>query len=370
MRIAAELGHRVWRSKVGAWLAKTKPGVALASRFAHLSRLLPLSTPVTVMIDPTNMCNFKCKFCPTGDPELLSTVKRPSGFMRLGLFKKVVESLREFPEKVSVLHLYKDGEPMLNKQLPEMIHYAKQQNVARSVETTSNGLLLNPRKAIELIESGLDQIKISVQHVDDKAYRELTRTDATYERVLGNVEILYNEKMRRNSHLKISAKIIDWDLKESQRRRFRKDFGRITDSIMIDSPMGWSFSELRDFTLGAVAATGKDGFSPINTSRKICSWPFKNLSVNFNGLVSVCCVDWSWGTVVGNAAEQGLMEIWNGNSLYDLRMTHIKGEKCKIGVCANCHYLAGAHPLTDLDSHAEKLMAKYQKTSGVSPAAL
>ena len=301
---------------------------------------------------------------------MLSAVKRPSGFMRPELFKKVVDSLREFPQKVSVLHLYKDGEPMLNKQLPNMIRYAKEQNVARSIETTSNGFLLNVRKAIELIESGLDQIKISVQHVDDKAYRELTRTNASYERVLGNVETLYNEKIRRNSHLKISAKIIDWDLKDSQRRRFRKDFGPVTDSIIMDSPMGWSFSELRDFTLGTGIGTGKDGFSPIKTSRKICSWPFKNLAVNFNGLVSVCCVDWSWGTVVGNASEQGLMEIWNGNSLYEFRIKHIKGERFKIDACANCHYLAGAHPLMDLDSHAEKLMAKYQKRSGCSAAAL
>ena len=363
MRITAEIGHRVWRSKVGTWLLKTKPGVALASRFAHLSRLLPLSTPITVMIDPTNMCNFKCRFCPTGDTQLLSSVQRPSGFMSLELFKKVVDSLREFPEKVSVLHLYKDGEPLLNKELPEMIHYAKEQNVARSIETTSNGFLVDPRKAIQLIESGLDCIKISVQHVENNAYRELTRTGATYERILGNVEFLYNEKVKRNSHLKISAKIIDWGLKDSQKRRFIKDFGSVTDATILDTPMGWSFSQLRDFTLGTGIATGKDGFSPINTSRKICSWPFKNLAVNFNGLVSVCCVDWSLGTVVGNAAKQGLMEIWNGNSLYEFRIRHIQGERFKINACANCHYLAGAHPLMDLDSHADELMTKYYKSS-------
>ena len=28
--------------------------------------ILPLKVPMLIWIDPTNMCNFKCVFCPTG----------------------------------------------------------------------------------------------------------------------------------------------------------------------------------------------------------------------------------------------------------------------------------------------------------------
>ena len=42
---------------------------------------------IRVWIDPTNVCNFKCTFCPTGDDELLKSVNRPKGFMTLETFK-------------------------------------------------------------------------------------------------------------------------------------------------------------------------------------------------------------------------------------------------------------------------------------------
>src|SRR5690606_29355423 len=49
-------------------------------RRQHLKPLretLPLSVPETIHLDPTNLCNFKCTFCPTGDRALLKSVGRP-----------------------------------------------------------------------------------------------------------------------------------------------------------------------------------------------------------------------------------------------------------------------------------------------------
>ena len=62
-------------------------------------------------------CNFRCTFCPTGDYELLKSVSRPLGVMPYELFCKIIDDLKEFPEKLKSLRLYKDGEPFLNKNL-------------------------------------------------------------------------------------------------------------------------------------------------------------------------------------------------------------------------------------------------------------
>ena len=152
-------------------------------RRQHLKPLrdtLPLSD-----LDPTNLCNFKCTFCPTGDRALLKSVGRPIGQMKLELFQKIVDDLADMIEKYdsrpSLLHLYKDGEPLLNKQFPEMVRYAKKRNVARIVSTTSNGALITEELASRIAESGLDQIRISVEHVSDKGYEDITLTFSDYE---------------------------------------------------------------------------------------------------------------------------------------------------------------------------------------------
>ncbi len=45
--------------------------------------------------------------------------------MDYDLFRKVIDDLRKFPEPLKMLRLAANGEPLLNKRLPEMIEYAR-----------------------------------------------------------------------------------------------------------------------------------------------------------------------------------------------------------------------------------------------------
>ena len=58
--------------------------------------ILPLKVPMLIWIDPTNMCNFKCVFCPTGDDELLRSVGRPKGMMNMKTYNKIIEAKKKF----------------------------------------------------------------------------------------------------------------------------------------------------------------------------------------------------------------------------------------------------------------------------------
>lgn len=136
----------------------------------RLAEALPLDAPLSVHIDPTNACNFKCSFCPTGDPARLKSVGRRVANLKLDDFKKIVDGMAAFPRPVKMLSLFKDGEPLLCKTLGEMIAYAKASGVAETVAVTSKGALLSPARAVELIEAGLDIIRISVEHVSDEGY--------------------------------------------------------------------------------------------------------------------------------------------------------------------------------------------------------
>lgn len=324
-----------------------------------LADYLPLSTPFSLLMDVSNICNFRCSFCPTGDEKLLKSFNRPQGVMGLKLFSKVIDDISKFDKKLKVLMLYKDGEPFINKNLGKMIAYAKSRNIADSVETTSNGSLIDESRAIEVIEAGLDKIRISIEHINDAGYKKVTSVYSNYESIRKNVEFLFREKNRVGSNLKIHVKIIDIGLSCDEKSQFFNDFTCISDSINIDTLMGFSLSEQKDFTLGIKVSTGMDGKSPIKKDRRICPAPFYNMAVNFNGLVSVCCVDWSWGTTIGDARKENLMDIWNGKALREFRALQLRNERSKIKTCANCQYLTGLNPLSDIDNYSEELLVKY-----------
>ncbi|KAA3595905.1 MAG: radical SAM protein [Calditrichaeota bacterium] len=322
---------------------------------------LPLPIPLTMHLDPTNLCNFKCTFCPTGDSELLKSVGRPKGQMEFELFCKIIDELAEMVNsanhKLKVLHLYKDGEPLIHKQFCQMVSYAKSKNAAETVGTTTNAALLTKEKSIQIIESGLDKIRISVEHVDDQSYKKITQNYSDYNTIKSNVKFLFNEKTKRKSSLHIFAKIVDTNLTEAEKQKFKNDFAPISDTLRIDSLMGWSNSETKDFLLGVDVSEGMNGTPLI--PRKVCSEPFSKLAINFDGKVSVCCVDWSYGTIIGDLTKETLSEIWNGEKLREFRITHLKGEREKIEACKNCQYILGLPKESILDNHVEKLLKTY-----------
>jgi MoaA/NifB/PqqE/SkfB family radical SAM enzyme len=335
-------------------------------RKEHLRPLadqLPLSMPETVHIDPTNACNFKCTFCPTADPALLASVGRPKGLMDFELFCKIIDDLqamvRAANRKLTLLHLYKDGEPLLHKRFPEMVTYAKRAQVAKVVGTTTNGSTLTEELCGRLVACGLDHVRISVVGLDDQSYRDLTVTFGDYEKIRQNVARLYQEKKRRKSRLRVLVKTNDTGMTPEQRHRFERDFKDISDMVQIDTLMGWSLSEAKDFMLGRVVSTGMDSISPLRT-RQVCPEPFSRLAVNFDGRVSVCCVDWSFGTIVGDLRVESLADVWNGERLREFRLAHLRGRRDTIPACAQCQYVQGAALSRDLDDHAARLLPVYE----------
>ncbi len=325
-----------------------------------LKDLLPLSMPLAVHIDPSNICNFECKFCPTGNHKLLRTVARPKGFMEYALFCKIIDDLVDMSlstgSKLKRLHLYKDGEPLLNKRLYEMISYAKEKMISESVEITTNGSPLTKQNSINLIRSGLDAIRISVEHVTNEGYKRLVRTYSDYERIVKNVEFLYKNKS--GSGLKIHVKIIDIGLTDEEIAKFISDFSEISDSINIDKPMGWSASNMVDWQLGMTVTTAMDGVTPL-AKKSVCPEVFSKLAINFDGTVSICCVDWSHGTVVGDVKISNLIQIWNGSILRDFRLLHLNGKRNTVSVCADCQYLDGLPEYSVLDEEVERLRKFY-----------
>ena len=325
----------------------------------HLAHELPLPAPYLVHLDPTNLCNFRCPFCPTGHPELLKAVDRPAGRMDFDLFDKIMNDLLMFPVKPKVLHLYKDGEPLMHPDFGRMAMLARIRNVSDRINLTTNAALLTAKRAKEIIAAGIDIVRVSVEHVHDAGYRERTITFAKYDTIIRNVAGLFEERERIGARTRIWVKILRLGLTDEDIEKFGRDFNRICDDCLVMTPMGWSRTDVYDFTLGSNPTTGDNGETPLRQDRVVCPYPFYSLAINFDGSVSVCCADWSHGTVVGNVNTSSLINIWNGSAINELRRIHLANRRAENSACANCQTMLGLPEDSDLDDDRDRLLSLF-----------
>lgn len=325
-----------------------------------LAEAIPLPMPLMIRVDPSNACNFRCQYCPTAHPDLLKEVGRPKGVMPFPLFEKIMRDIGALPSPLNKLYLYKDGEPLVNKQLPEMIAFAKGSGRVGEVWTTSNGALLSPALNQRLVDAGLDLIKISVQGLSAAAYLDIAGVKIDYDRFRDNIADLFS----RRDKLHIHVKIVDTGLSPDDRAKFIHDFEAISDSVHIDPLMGWSLSSIRDFRLGQRSPEGPDGL-PL-TRREVCAFPFYTLSINFDGTVSVCCVDWAHQTVVGDVNRESLLDIWRGPALAAIRLMHLEGRRHENRACGDCQYLETL--ADDIDASAPQIIERLRLSGGAAGA--
>ena len=292
-------------------------------RRLDLTEAVPLVTPLKVNIEPTNLCNIGCNFCPTADHELVRSV-RPQGVMSFDLFKKLVNDLYEFPDKIKLMELYQDGEPLVNKNFPEMARHLADSGRAEFIKTKSNGLLLTPELIERLTESHLNMIAFSIIAPGSAGYEQIAGRKVSYPDLVNNIARLYAVR----GEMKIHVKMADVNFSQDDILKFYDDFEGITDTIAMEDLHGWSRTEIKDFSLGK--------FQPHDIDPVVCPYPLYQLTINWNGAVRTCCVDWSWKTTIGDAANHSIKEVWEGLQLYEFRKMHLEGRRNENIACKNC----------------------------------
>jgi|LULK01.1.fsa_nt_gb radical SAM protein with 4Fe4S-binding SPASM domain len=297
----------------------------------NLNDALPLKYPLALAIDPVNLCNFRCKFCPTGTE--LGKTHRPNGLMKLENFKKIIDDLHVKNVKLKSLKLWKDGEPLLHKQLPEMILYAKRKKVCQETRITTNGTLLD-RFGEKLVTSGLDWIMISYLSPRKEEYEKHSGSlSDPQKKILENIIQLKKFKDKHKSktpHIVVKMCNFPYVTKEDINKLYN-DFEEHVDQIEItELPMNWDGNHYNDFTLGDKRTK--------NFRNKVCPYAWYQLNINWNGDVSICAVDWSFKTVVGNALEESIVDIWNGKKLNDFREMFSYQKQKNHPACGTCNY--------------------------------
>ncbi len=341
--------------------AKLKPRINLEGRTA-LETVIPLETPFVVFVDPASACNFSCPFCPTGHSDLIKATGRFQGIMKLPLFRKVIDDLSEFSSPIKVLRMYKDGEPFLNKNLAEMIRYAKASGRVEYIDTTTNGSLLSPERLTPVLEAGLDKINISVDGMNREQYRQFTGFDFDFDKFVSAVKWLHANKGNCEVLIKIPGDLIT----EPQRQEFLDTFTAYSDRIFIENfAPCWPEFDVEQHT--GVQITQGIYQQPI-TPTDTCPYIFYSISVNADGLVSSCFLDWGRKLLVGDVNQQSLRDLWLSDEMNALRRQHLEGKRGDNPVCSQCGQLTHCLP-DNIDAHREMLLPKFLQHAGNITAA-
>jgi len=184
----------------------------------------------TLQFLPICDCNFKCKSCIFS----ISKKKRvgvPSEIkMDFNLYKKCIDEVSLFPNKLETLRFAGVGEPLLYDKLSDMIKYAKKKDVAKSVELVTNGSLLNFDLSDKLISIGLDRLEIIILGTSYEKYKEIGNVELNMDYFFK--EINYFCKNKKNTYVNI--KLIGDKTNEEESNLFLKKYNNVGDSMEID----------------------------------------------------------------------------------------------------------------------------------------
>lgn len=298
---------------------------------SRLEDNLPLSTPYVVQIFPIYACNFKCNYCH------FSIVKDKRKFVTdqvnldLGLYKKCVDDMCAFPEKIRTLRFVGMGEPLLHKDLPEMIAYTKKKQIANRVELITNGSLLAKEMSDALIEAGLDRMVISIQGTTAKSYETVSHIKLDYDAFVEGIRYFYQNK--KETHVYI--KVVDVALEdEADKQRFLDIFGDICDSIGIET----AIPLYPDVEFNEVLAQQKQVTQYGTKVQKtdICPQPFYFMQINPDGKVVGCHSISPYPEIFGDCNTENTCDIWNGEKYNKFRRRMLDGKEQVCECCKEC----------------------------------
>lgn len=135
----------------------------------------PAPLPREIYLEVTNRCNLACRTCPQyfGMAESAHDLS----------WERFLFITDQFPALQRVV-LHGIGEPLLNPYLGRMIRHLKSRGVY--VLFNSNGLLLRGRKMRDLADSGLDDLRISIDGGTPATYQAIRGVDG-FGRILANL---------------------------------------------------------------------------------------------------------------------------------------------------------------------------------------
>ena len=232
-----------------------------------------------VLVETRTDCNNNCPFCPH------AFNKKPLGTMTWECYTTIIDQLVSIGYNGRVA-LMLSNEPLLEDRLEDMIKYAKSKSQRLFIDITTNGRLLTVELLDLLFSIGLDNININDYRGDrDKNPEKWSSNIEPVHDAYGNNPKVYFKKRSFDEKLPNYAGNIPQEF-------MKEDFG-------------------------------------------FCNYPFRKLTIAYNGDILLCCDDFMYDTCFGNVMKDSLIDCWNAKSYNDYRLALLENKR--IGLCSACN---------------------------------
>lgn len=287
--------------------------------------LTPPDFPPRVQLEITNRCNLRCIMCTRNQ------MTRATGDMAVETVRKVADECGKEPG--CVLCLYFLGEPVLNKQLEEIVACLDSVKDLTSVPMVfgiqTNGMLLDRERARSLLEAGLRGFAFSVDGLEGDLER--IRPGASYpvveKNILGLIELA--EEMGIDDLDVDITKLCD-DPEADEVKRFQRHWeGKVRQVhlIGISKTEGNSYMAA-DGTIKQIGAGNK--------SKSVYCGQGQRLLLYWNGDYGFCCSDVNGKLELGNIRDRSIREIWHSPEIRRIREKILAADYNGLSVCQEC----------------------------------
>lgn len=234
------------------------------------------------------------------------------GHMRYDLYKQIFKEVIPYSIKLNWR-----GEPLLHKQIVDMIKFAKRKGVIEVLLNT-NGLLLTPELITKLATSGLDWLIVSVDGVKPETYAKI-RTGGNFEQLVRN---LFNVKTTFEGYEnkpKVRIQICKQPANEKEIEEWKDYFAWFADDLRVGN--------LYD-------PQGKYGYKL--KQPKTCSSPWQRLMISWNGNICLCPGDFTEQVGLGNIADTSIYEAWHSRRFNVIRNILRSRGRWSVVPCDKC----------------------------------
>jgi len=288
--------------------------------------------PYTASIEPAILCSLKCPDCHTGADLLTRTNQMIDGL----LYNRIIDEIKS---TTLYLMLYFQGEPLMNKDIFDMIRYASDRKIY--TVTSTNGQHLDRENVRKIVSSGLDRLIVSVDGTDQKTYEQY-RKGGSLKKIIEGTRYIKELKIKSGvSKPEVIFQFIVFRHNEKQVdevKKFGKKHGAdkvyIKTAQMIDMDQGRNiiptnpeYTRYRINEEGELTIRGK--------LKNRCKRLWRTTVVTTDGVVVPCCFDKNAKYGMGDLNENDLIRIWKNQKYYDFRRVILKDRK-SIDICNNC----------------------------------
>lgn len=300
------------------------------SRFFKSAK--PWGMPISLSIEPTTACNLGCPECPSG----LKQFSRDTGNLKAENFNRWLDQLSP---TLSYLNFYFQGEPFIHNDILQFISKASQAGIYTS--TSTNAHFITEKKAVDIVQSGLDRILISIDGTTQEVYEQY-RVHGSLQKVLDGTKHLV--EARKNLKSKTPYIIFQFLVVRPNEHQI-EEAKQLANEYQVDE-IRFKTAQVYDYENGNPLIPTIEKYSRykrlsngkfiVKSSLDNHCWRmWSGAVVTWDGKVVPCCFDKDATHEMGNLSKEDFKSIWKGKAYAMFRKQLLKGRK-EIDICKNC----------------------------------